>query len=142
MSAAAELRSGTRAASRIGDGTPAFLATVPTAQLFDALAARYNPQKLNREPYTIEFRFTDTVEVISVEVGRDVAFPRMGVEADDALASFSTTRKIFDGLITGQHNAMGLVVTGQLKIGGNRGAVSAFFDALDDPPSDFAVVTP
>ena len=142
LSAAAELRSGTRAASRIGDGTTAFLATVPTAQLFDALAARYNPQKLNREPYTIEFRFTDTDEVISVEVGRDVAFPRMGVEADDALASFSTTRKIFDGLITGQHNAMGLVVTGQLKIGGNRGAVSAFFDALDDPPSDFAVVTP
>ncbi|MEO0549761.1 MAG: alkyl sulfatase dimerization domain-containing protein [Pseudomonadota bacterium] len=144
LSAASELRSGVRAGSSVDEdeGTTAFLATVPTPILFDALAARYNPQKLDRDPYTIEFRFTDSEEVISVEVGRDVAFPRVGVATEEALATFSTTRKIFDGLITGQHNAMGLVLTGQLKIGGNRDAVSDFFDALDEPRSDFPVVTP
>ena len=142
LSAASELRSGERAGSRIGEGTTAFVATIPTGVLFDALVTRYNPRKIDRDPFTLNFRFTDTDEVLSIEVGRDVAFPRMGIVADDPIATFSTTREIFDGLITGQHNAMGLVVTGKLKISGNRGAVSDFFDALDDPKSDFPVVTP
>ncbi|MEL7540099.1 MAG: alkyl sulfatase dimerization domain-containing protein, partial [Pseudomonadota bacterium] len=142
LSAAAELRSGERVESQIGDGAAAFLKTVPTGILFDALATRYNPQKLGRDPFTMEFRFTDTDEVLSLEVGRDVAFPRMGVADEDAIATFSTTRDLFNGLITGEHNALGLMVTGKLRISGNRGAVTAFFDALDDPPSDFAVVTP
>ena len=106
------------------------------------MAARYDTEPQDREPYENDFVFSDTDEVISVEVGRDVAIPRYGVRADTPAATVTMSRETFNGLLTGEQKALGLIVTRKLKIDGQIGAVNAFFDALEEPPEDFPIVTP
>ncbi|MEL7022782.1 MAG: alkyl sulfatase dimerization domain-containing protein [Pseudomonadota bacterium] len=142
LSAANELRTGKRVGSKLMEGAVTFLPNVPTSSLFDSLAARYDPSSHDREPYDLDFVFTDTNEVISVEVGRDVAIPRYGVRAEAPAATVTVSRKVFDGLLLGEHSALGLIITRKLKIKGATGAVDAFFDALEKPPEDFPIVTP
>ncbi|MEM8489456.1 MAG: alkyl sulfatase dimerization domain-containing protein [Pseudomonadota bacterium] len=142
LSAAKELRSSERQGSRLGEGAESFLKAVPTEALFDALAARYDPTKIESEPYTLQFKFTDTQETVSVEIGPDTAFPRYGVPAINPKATFATTRALFNDLVLKKKSALVLVVTGKIKIDGSRGAVTDFFDALEEPPSDFAIATP
>ena len=55
-----------------------FLAAIPSASLFDALAARYIPGSINDAPYVLVFKFEDTGETITVDVGVDTVFPRSG----------------------------------------------------------------
>ncbi|MEM9226006.1 MAG: alkyl sulfatase dimerization domain-containing protein, partial [Pseudomonadota bacterium] len=46
-----------------------FLKAVRAIDLFDAMAARYNPDKMDREPFVVTFQFPDTEEIVSVHVG-------------------------------------------------------------------------
>ncbi|MEO0438895.1 MAG: alkyl sulfatase dimerization domain-containing protein [Pseudomonadota bacterium] len=142
LTAAQELRTGKRRGSRLDEGADSFLEAVPTEALFDALAARYNPALIDRDPFTLQFVFTDTNETISVDVGRDAAFPRYGHQAEAPLAEFSTTRALFNRLVLKESSALMMIVTGKIKIAGKRAAVSEFFDALEEPPNDFPVATP
>ena len=72
---------------------------------------------------------------------RDVMAPREG-GLDDATATVTLDRADFDRLILQEASALGLVTTGKMRIQGNRGAVSAMFDALDQPDFWFNTVTP
>lgn len=142
LSAANELRTGQRVGSSLIEGAASFLPNIPTSSVFDSLAARYDASSHDREPYELDFVFTDTNEVISVEVGRDVVIPRYGVGAKAPAATVTISRKVFDGLLLGEHSALGLIVTRKLKIKGEISAVDTFFDALERPPEDFPIVTP
>jgi len=141
LTGAAELR---RGLPNVGDprlGNPDFLKAIPSLDLFDALAARYNPAKLDRDPYTIVFVFPDTDETVSLLVERAVIVPREGGSVDPA-ATVTIDRLDFDRLILGDASPLGLVTSGKMKMAGNRGAVSAMFDALDQPDFWFNTVTP
>ncbi|MCR9270436.1 MAG: MBL fold metallo-hydrolase [Hyphomonadaceae bacterium] len=141
LTGAAELR---RGLPNIGDprlGNPDFLKAVPSLDLFDALAARYNPGKMDRDPFAIVFEFPDTAETVSLLVERAVLVPREGA-AEDPAATVTMDRRDFDRLILGDARPLGLITSGKMKIGGNRGAVSAMFDALDQPPFWFNTVVP
>jgi alkyl sulfatase BDS1-like metallo-beta-lactamase superfamily hydrolase len=141
LTGAAELR---RGLPNVGDpqlGNADFLKAVPSIDLFDALAARYNPAKIDRDPYSIVFEFTDTGETITLLVEKAVIVPREGA-AEDPAATVTMDRLNFDRLILGEAGPLGLVTSGKMKIGGKRGAVSAMFDALDQPDFWFNTVTP
>ncbi|MFN3212389.1 MAG: alkyl/aryl-sulfatase [Henriciella sp.] len=141
LTGAAELR---RGLPNVGDpqlGNADFLKAVPSIDLFDALAARYNPSKIDRDPYSIVFEFTDTGETITLLVEKAVIVPREGA-AQDPAATVTMDRLDFDRLILGEAGPLGLVTSGKMKIGGKRGAVSAMFDALDQPEFWFNTVTP
>ncbi|MHA7899597.1 MAG: alkyl/aryl-sulfatase [Henriciella sp.] len=141
LTGAAELR---RGLPNIGDprlGNPDFLKAVPSLDLFDALAARYNPGKMDRDPFAIVFEFPDTAETVSLLVEHAVLVPREGA-AEDPAATVTMDRRDFDRLILGDARPLGLITSGKMKIGGNRGAVSAMFDALDQPPFWFNTVVP
>ncbi|MEO1014770.1 MAG: alkyl sulfatase dimerization domain-containing protein [Pseudomonadota bacterium] len=142
LAAAQELRTGKRGPSELQDASQAFLASVPTADLFDALAVRYRPEKLDRDPFQINFEFTDTNEKVGVIVGADAIIPRFGVPSNEPAATFETTRALFNELVLGRRRAIVLMATGKLKIKGDRGAVTAFFDSLDQPPADFPIASP
>lgn len=141
LTGAAELRRGLPNIGNPQLGNADFLKAVPSIDLFDALAARYNPAKLERDPYAIVFEFPDTGETISLLVEKAVLVPREGTTEAPA-ATVTIDRIDFDRLILREASPLGLVTSGKMKIGGKRGAVSAMFDALDQPPFWFNTVTP
>lgn len=141
LTGAAELRRGLPNVGNPQLGNPDFLKAVPSLDLFDALAARFNPSKIERDPYAIVFEFPDTGETITLLVEKAVIVPREGtIEAPAATVTID--RFDFDRLILGDASPLGLVTSGKMKIGGKRGAVSAMFDALDQPDFWFNTVTP
>ena len=141
LTGAAELRRGLPNIGNPQLGNIDFLKAVPSLDLFDALAARYNPAKLDRDPFTVVFDFSDTGETVTLLVEKAVLVPREGT-ADDATATVAIDRSDFDRLILGEARPLGLVTSGRMKISGDRGAVSAMFDTLDQPDFWFNTVTP
>ncbi len=140
LTAASELRNGVPDAGAPNLGNADFLKAVPTLDLFDALASRYNPEKLAIDPFSLVFAFTDTGEVVTVEVGRDVAVPRL---ADgEGAARLSLTRGDFNRLILGQTSARALIESEAMTLEGQMTAPAAFLGALDQPAFWFPVVTP
>ena len=123
-------------------GNADFLAAVPTLDLFDALASRYNPQKLSREPFAVAFDFSDTGETIRVEVGRDVVVPRDVSETGEVAATLSLARSDFNRLILREAGVPQLMESGALTVDGDGQAAAAFLGALDQPDFWFPVVTP
>ena len=141
LTAASELRNGVPDAGAPNLGNADFLKAVPTLDLFDALASRYNPQKLAREPFSIVFDFTDTSEVITVEIGTDVVVPR-AADTDAAVARLTLSRTDFNSLILREIGVPDLMAAGRLTISGEAAAAGAFLMTLDTPDFWFPVVTP
>ena len=141
LTGAAELRRGVPDIGNPQLGNPDFLKAVPSLDLFDALAARFNPAKMDRDPFTVVFEFPDSGETVSLLVGTSVLVPRDGA-TDDPTATVTIDRFDLDRLILGEAAPLGLITSGKMKISGSRGAVSAMFDALDQPDFWFNTVTP
>jgi alkyl sulfatase BDS1-like metallo-beta-lactamase superfamily hydrolase len=141
LTGAAELR---RGVPDVGDpnlGNADFLKAVPSLDLFDALAVRYNPAEMNQDPFSIVFNFPDRNETISLLVEEAVIVPRDGT-IEDAAATVTMNRSDFDRLILREAAPLGLITGGKMKISGKRSAVSAMFDALDQPDFWFNTVEP
>lgn len=141
LTGAAELRRGVPDVGDLQLGNIEFLKAVPSLDLFDALAARFNPTKMTREPFSIVFEFPDRDETISLLVGHAVLVPRMG-GIDDPTATVTIDRSDLDRLILREARPLGLITSGKMKISGSRGAVSDMFDTLDQPEFWFNTVTP
>jgi len=141
LTGAAELRRGVPDVGNPNLGNADFLKAVPSLDLFDALAVRYNPAEMKRDPYVIVFDFPDRGEIISLLVEEAVIVPRMGPTAE-AAATVTINRSDLDRLILGEAAPLGLITGGKMKISGKRSAVSAMFDALDQPDFWFNTVTP
>ncbi|MEL6860855.1 MAG: alkyl sulfatase dimerization domain-containing protein [Pseudomonadota bacterium] len=141
LTGAAELRRGVPNIGNPQLGNPDFLKAVPSLDLFDALAARYNPAKMDRDPFVIVFNFPDRDETISLLVEQAVMVPRMG-DTEAPTATVTIDRFDLDRLILGEAAPLGLITSGKMKLSGNRGAVSAMFDALDQPDFWFNTVEP
>ena len=142
LTAASELRNGVPDAGAPNLGNADFLAAVPTLDLFDALASRYNPGKLSRDPFAVVFDFADTGETLRVEVGRDVIVPRAVEDAGDSAATLGMTRADFNRLILRETDVPALMQSGALVVEGEGAAAAAFLGALDQPEFWFPVVTP
>ena len=141
LTGAAELRRGVPDIGNPQLGNADFLKAVPSLDLFDALAARYNPGKMKRDPFVIVFSFPDRDETISLLIEEAVMVPRMG-DTEDPTATVTIDRLDLDRLILGEAAPLGLITSGKMKLSGNRGAVSAMFDALDQPDFWFNTVVP
>ncbi|MEM9738472.1 MAG: alkyl sulfatase dimerization domain-containing protein [Pseudomonadota bacterium] len=141
LTAAQELRVGLPDVGDPNLGNADFLKAVPSLDLFDALAARYDPDKMQRDPYAIAFEFTDTGEIITLQIEAAVVVPRLA-EGDAPTATVTMSREDFNRLILGDVGATRLVLTRRMRIEGDRGAVSALFDSLETPNFWFNVVEP
>jgi len=141
LTGAAELRRGLPDVGAPNLGNADFLAAVPSLDLFDALAARYNPGLMEREPYAVQFDFTDTGETVSLLVGEAVIGPRAG-PTDAPAATVTLTRADFNRLILREVGAPRLVMGGRMSIDGQNSAVSDLFDSLETPDFWFNVVEP
>ena len=141
LSAAYELRQPKADGGKIDFTNAGLLGGVPSAQLFRSLSVRYNPAKLEREPFNVAFVFPG--EVIEVEVNRQVAFARTVTAASDkAAAVLTVSRPDFDALILRRASLTELLGNGRAKLTGDAGALGAYFGALEAPTPGFNVVEP
>ena len=145
LQAAQELRNGVPP-SRIDVAGAGGIRALPTANLMDALAARFNPAKSTRPNTPVQIVFKDRNEMVALHFGASVLFPSMGQTLDAPTATPTTTRAVFDGMILqtvdigaaspvgGVHLSPGWVAK-VLSRGGRRvsfqlGLVVALFSAL------------
>mgnify|MGYP000866846695 FL=1 len=141
LQAAHELRNGVPQ-PRLDVAGAGVIRAVPTANLMDALAARFNPSKSTRPNTTIQLVFTDRNENVALHVDESVLFPSMGQVLDNPTAKMITTRATFDGLILQTIDIGAAIQSGALKFEGDPTAIGAMFSALDKPGMMFNVVTP
>jgi len=117
------------------------LAAIPTLDLFNALATRFNPKKMQGEEAVLQFRFPDTDEAITVELRKSVLFPRFG-EANGATATLTLPRSDFNRLLAEQVTLFELIGAGSLSLEGDPRPLQAMFGALDRPDPLFEIVEP
>ena len=117
------------------------LAALPTIDLFDAMASRFNPAKMQGERGLVLFNFPDIGEQILVDVRKSVMFPRIGGAADPA-ATLTIDRSDFNRLLAEEVALPDLIAGGKTSIEGNAGAIIAMFGALDKPDPLFEIVEP
>lgn len=141
LTAAQELRHGVSRQEGGQLGSLEFLRAVPTAELFNALAVRFDPSRFAEQPAEIQFIFPDRDEAMSVDITRAVAFPRRGLSANPA-ATVTIDRALFDLLLIGEATLPPLLEAGRVQVLGNGAAVAAFIGALDQFDFWFDVVTP
>ncbi len=141
LAGAAELRNGVPDDGEIRTANPELLKAVPTEKLFEAMAVRFNPEKMERDPYTVQFEFPDTNEVIAIEVNQSVAFPRP-VAAAEPNATVTMDRATFDLILAGEANFLAQVATGNASVAGNPLVARSFMNSLDQFAFWFNVVTP
>ena len=141
LSAAQELRLGPPAAGSALINAD-FIAAIPTAEFFNALAARYVPERLGRAPFAINFAFPDTGETFSVDAGAATAFPRAGYQDPGAAVSLTLPRQAFLGMVAGIVSLPDLLASGAASLEGDPGALGAWSGALEAPPESFTLVEP
>ncbi|MFM7028627.1 MAG: alkyl sulfatase dimerization domain-containing protein, partial [Chakrabartia sp.] len=141
LQAAYELRNGTPP-PRVDVAGAGVIRAVPTPNLMDALAARFNPAKSTRPNTSVQIIFTDRNEMVAMHIGESVLFPSMGQKLDKPTASLITTRATFNDLLTQTLDIGAAIGSGALRFEGDPSVIAAMFGALDRPEMTFNIVTP
>lgn len=142
LTGAQELRNGLSTDGAVRTRSREFVEGVPTVELFNALAVRYSPESLSRDPFELNFRFTDTEEDFVIDVGEATAFPRPGAQSDNAVATLTLTRDAFNDLILQARSFREIASAGEASVEGDPTALMAWFTALETPEFWFNVVEP
>lgn len=140
--AAKELREGNIGAGTVSTANEKVLNSIPAIDLFDSLATRFNPSKMQGNGGVIQFNFTDgTGEAVSVDLGKSVLFPRIGVD-ENAAAKIMISRADFSQILLRKANPLALIQSGALQISGDTSLLGIMFNALDPADPQFDIVTP
>lgn len=138
---AEELRQPVVAGATVASANSRVLNSIPAIDLFDALAARFNPARMSGEGGIIEFSFPERDEIVSVDVGASVLFPRAAAN-EAAAAKVSISRVDFSKLLSRQMTAEALIASGAMQISGRTELMGTMFAALDEVKPQFNIVEP
>ena len=141
LGAALELRVGVPKAGAPELGNLDFLKAVPSVDLMNVLATRYDPEKLDRAPFVLQFNFSDSGEAISLHVGRSTIVPRPGVD-ETAITTLSLNRSDMDRLLLGLTTVQSLMENGDLNISGDPTGLASLFGTLENAEFWFNTQTP
>jgi alkyl sulfatase BDS1-like metallo-beta-lactamase superfamily hydrolase len=141
LTGAMELRSSPGDLQPISTVNPRTLNTIPAIDLFNSMATRFNPAKMQGEPALIQFEFPDRNETVTVDLRKSVMFPRASAQAD-AGTRVTIDRSDLTRLLTQQVTMADLMGSGALRIDGNAAALPALFLSLDPVVPQFNVVAP
>ena len=142
---AKELREGNNVKDSISTANEKVLSGIPAVDLFDAMATRFNPAKMQGDGGIIRFWFPDRKEAVSIDLGKSVMFPRgedYAITADGSDTQITISRALFTKLLMRQANPMELVQNKEMLISGNAALMAAMFGALDEVNPQFDIVTP
>jgi len=109
--------------------------TDPTTGFFDALAARGHEPALAKITGTIRFDLRDGDSrparwLVTIAKG-DIAVSHRNARADCVVRA---DRAVFDGIASGESNAMAAFLRGAIELDGDRGLLLGFQRALPGPP--------
>lgn len=138
---AKELREGNNTKDSISTANARVLNGIPAVDLFDALATRFNPKKMQGKGGVIQFSFPDRKEEVMVDLNKSYLFPRAG-KVENSAAQVSINRSDFTKLLMRQANPLELIQSGALKLSGDTALMAAMFGALDEVNPQFDIVTP
>ncbi|QJB69947.1 alkyl/aryl-sulfatase [Parasphingorhabdus halotolerans] len=138
---AKELREGNIVKDSISTANAKVLNGIPAVDLFDALATRFNPAKMQGNGGIITFTFPDRKEEVSVDVGKSVMFPRGGTN-QEAVATVTISRINFTKLLMRETSPMQLIQSGAMTLTGDTALMAAMFSALDEVNPQFDIVIP
>lgn len=141
LSGAMELRQGHERGDGVTTTNARVLNSIPAIDLFDAMAARFNPKKMTHEGGIIQFTFPDRSEAVNVDLAKSVLFPRNGTD-ERADAQVSVNRDDFTRLLMQDITPQELIASGAMKVQGKAGLMAAMFGALDPVDPQFNIVTP
>ncbi|MEP2988056.1 MAG: alkyl sulfatase dimerization domain-containing protein [Parasphingorhabdus sp.] len=138
---AKELREGNNNKDSISTANARVLNGIPAVDLFDALATRFNPKKMQGNGGVIQFSFPDRQEEVMVDLNKSYLFPRDG-KVEISAAQVSIDRSDFTKLLMLQANPLELIQSGALKLSGDTALMAAMFGALDEVNPQFDIITP
>ncbi|MEE4281511.1 MAG: alkyl sulfatase dimerization domain-containing protein [Pseudomonadales bacterium] len=138
---ARELREGNVNTATLSSGNAKVLNSIPAVDLFDSLATRFNPVKMQGDGGIIQFNFPERNEVVSVDLNKSYMFPRAGANAA-ASGQVTISRTDFTELLTREATAEMLVQSGAMTLTDDTGLMATMFNALDPVNLQFNIVTP
>ncbi len=141
LSGAKELREGNVGNAIVSTANERVLNNIPAIDLFDSIATRFNPSKMQGDGGVIQFNFPSSA--ISVDLGKSVLFPR-AVDGDSVTSDASVTisRENFTKILLRTANPLALIQSGDMQISGDTALLTALFGSLDPVNPQFDIVTP
>ncbi|KPK06424.1 MAG: hypothetical protein AMJ64_09255 [Betaproteobacteria bacterium SG8_39] len=122
--------------------SPELLIAVTTSTLFDFIAVRLDPARVEGRSFVLNWVLTDTGERIAQTLKHSTLTQRMDRIAADADAKVSTTRAVLVDLILRKMNVAQAAADGALSVKGDPAPLEALFGMLDDFALQFEVVAP
>ncbi|HET9230782.1 MAG TPA: alkyl sulfatase dimerization domain-containing protein [Vitreimonas sp.] len=139
LMAAQELENGV-AQRGAGVQSADLVAATPTSYILDLLAVRLNPERLGTRRYTFNLVFPERNERFAVTIGNGVLVHEAGVTLEDA-PTVTAARPAFLQAMATQSMARA-VLSGSVRITGNRRSLDGLDEVFDTPDPNFAIVTP
>lgn len=116
------------------------IAAVPTLELMDSVATRFDPAKLGGRAFGINLVISERKETVGIELTKTTMIPRMA-PAPQAVATITGTRRAMLGLLFMKMPLAQLEMMG-VKVEGDRQAVDAWLNAIEPIPGAFGIVEP
>lgn len=137
------------AARELEEGPPArslptqsadLVAATPTSYILDLLAVRLNPERLGARRYAFNLVFPERNERFAVTIANGVLVHERDQTVTGA-PTITSSRAVFLQAMATQSMARA-VLSGQIRIQGNRRSLEGLGDVFDNPDPNFAIVTP
>jgi alkyl sulfatase BDS1-like metallo-beta-lactamase superfamily hydrolase len=116
------------------------VAATPTSYILDLLAVRLNPERLGTRHYAFNLVFPERNERFAVTIENGVLVHESGVTLEDA-PTVTAARGVFLQAMATQSMARA-VLSGSVRISGNRRSLEGMGEVFDTPDPNFAIVTP
>ncbi len=122
--------------------SPDLLAAVAISTLFDFIAVRLNPAKVEGRSFVLNWTLTDTGKALAQTLKHSTLTQVMDKTVPDADAAVSTTRDTLVELIVRKQSVAQAIEAGALRAEGDVTLVGALFEMLDDFSMQFEIVAP
>lgn len=137
-----ELRNGLSAVIEPMSVSPDALKAVTLDQYFDFMGIRLNGPKADGKKISLNWNFTDVGEQYAVELENSVLIYTPNKQLTSADVTITLTRATLDAISLQQTTFAEEVMSGTIKIDGNKGKLLELVSLFDSFDQKFSIVTP
>ncbi len=119
------------------------LVNLTLENFYDYMAVRLDRSKINGKEYVFNMVFPDIDQTISLYLKNDVLHNRPGVFAENANATITMNKSVFNDIITKKTTGLRKVLSGDIKIEGKRSDYTDFQKLMETPFEEmFNIIEP